>query len=136
LAPRVPLRVPPRVVRAGCPAPDPLAGPHRVGRRHRHPEPDRAPRALLPASRDPRAHDPGGEALGDIPVPDLLALGDARRLAGAVGARPDGALRTRQDRPRRADGLSGRGSPLSISSRYFFWPARVTSSRLAAPGRS
>ena len=55
----------------------------------------------LPEARERRPHHAGGEVLGDVPLPDLLAAGDPRRLAGAARARPHRPLRAGQDRSRR-----------------------------------
>src|SRR5207247_784519 len=78
-----------------------LAGIDDLGGRDRDSRFDREPDALLPARGDHRPDDAAGEVLGHVPLSDLLAARDARRLACAVVAGPDGTLRARQDRPRR-----------------------------------
>src|SRR5262249_45234167 len=99
LASGLPLLVSPRVVRAGRDVPDHLPRAHRVGRRHCDPGADREPHAALSSPGERRPHDPEGEVLGHLPLPDLLAPGGARRLGRAVDARPYRALRGREDRP-------------------------------------
>src|SRR5207247_1000201 len=49
----------------------------------------------------------------------------AARHAGAFGARPDGALRTRPGPPPGSGGRRGRGSRLPIRSRFFLSPRRA-----------
>src|SRR5207247_8478398 len=101
LAPGLPLRRSPAVVHARHRVPLGLAGIDDLGGRDRDSRFDREPDALLPARGDHRPHDAAGEVLGHVPLSDLLAARDARRLACAVVAGPDGTLRARQDRPRR-----------------------------------
>src|SRR5206468_2826657 len=84
----------------------------------------REPDAALPAPGERGPHDPAGEVLGHLSLPDLLASGHARRLACPVGAGPHRPLRGGEDGPRLAAALTlpPRASPATRGAPQLDFP--------------